>query len=286
MSISMEQQQQQPHRRRRRHRRKNPSNVIIRQVWAHNLEEELAHIAGAIPNYPLISFDTEFPGVIFNSEKHPAALTASERYTLMKSNVDVLHLIQLGLTLSDLSGQHHLVWEFNFRDFNLFTDVYSPHSIELLRCSGIDFIRNIVQGVDSHRLASLLIVYGIVGSASEVNWVTFHGAYDFAYLIKMLSGGAKLPETLEEFLEMVRIYFGEEWWDVKHMMKYCDCLYGGLEKVAAALKVDRVVGMGHQAGSDSLLTCQTFVKMKNTFFNEDGGLKHAGVLFGLELIKA
>ncbi|KAH7671334.1 Ribonuclease CAF1 protein [Dioscorea alata] len=261
--------------------------MIIRQVWAHNLERELALIAGAIPNYPLISFDTEFPGVVFNSDKHPAALSTSERYSLMKSNVDILHLIQLGLTLSDLSGQHHLVWEFNFRDFNIFTDVYSPDSIKLLRSSGIDFIRNIVQGVDSQRFASLLIEYGIVGAVSEVNWVTFHGAYDFAYLIKMLSGGAKLPESLEEFLEMVRIYFGEEWWDVKHMMKYCDhSLYGGLEKVAAALKVDRVVGMGHQAGSDSLLTCQTFVKMKNTFFNEDGGLKHAGVLFGLELIKA
>ncbi|KAK4395398.1 putative CCR4-associated factor 16 [Sesamum angolense] len=56
-------------------------------------------------------------------------------------------------------------------------------------------------------------------------------------------------------------------------------LHGGLNKLAELLEVERV-GVCHQAGSDSLLTCCTFMKLKGNFFS--GSMdKYAGVLYGL-----
>jgi hypothetical protein len=63
----------------------------------------------------------------------------------LKINVDMLKLIQLGLTFTDAEGNlpvcngEHTVWQFNFRGFRLAEDVYAQDSIELLKISGIDF---------------------------------------------------------------------------------------------------------------------------------------------------
>ncbi|KAJ0967831.1 hypothetical protein J5N97_024748 [Dioscorea zingiberensis] len=223
--------------------------VIIRLVWAHNIEEVLALIAGAMHRYPIISIDTEFFRIIFHSNKHYSALTVSERYSVMKLNIDALNLIQLGFTLSDPSGNLPdlgsgcillFAWEFNFNNFNLDYDLYSPDSINLLWSSGIEFERNLLEGIDSHWFVRLLVNYGIVRAGYNVNWVTFHGGYDFAYLIKILTGGNSLSESMKTFFKLVRALFGDDWLDVKHIMKYCDNLYGGLETMAASLKVQTV----------------------------------------------
>lgn len=66
----------------------------------------------------------------------------------LKINVDMLKLIQLGLTFTDAEGNlpicngEHTVWQFNFRGFRLSEDVYAQDSIELLKQSGIDFAQN------------------------------------------------------------------------------------------------------------------------------------------------
>ncbi|MCI33678.1 CCR4-associated factor 1-like protein 11, partial [Trifolium medium] len=120
-------------------------------------------------------------------------------------------------------------------------------------------------------------------SNPSVNWVAFHSAYDFGYLVKILKR-SHLPTSLEEFLSIVRELFGSNVYDMKYIMQYSNALVGGLEGIANTLNVDRVVGKAHQAGSDSLLTWQTFQKMVKTYFIDVNEVqKYAGVIFGLEV---
>uniref|UniRef100_N1R396 poly(A)-specific ribonuclease n=1 Tax=Aegilops tauschii TaxID=37682 RepID=N1R396_AEGTA len=142
--------------------------------------------------------------------------------------------------------------------------------------NGIDFARHAAEGADSRRFAELLMSSGVVLNA-EIHWVTFHSGYDFGYLLKLLTG-SNLPDTSSGFFDLIRIYFPVIY-DIKHLMRFCNSLHGGLNKLAELLDVERV-GICHQAGSDSLLTALSFNKLKESYF---GGLteKYAGVLYGL-----
>ncbi|XP_075520036.1 putative CCR4-associated factor 1 homolog 11 [Primulina tabacum] len=268
--------------------------IKIREVWSDNLESEFELISDLIDSYPFLSMDTEFPGVIYKHQQfNPTGhrrqrLSPSDHYLTLKSNVDALNLIQLGLTLSDASGNlpdlgsgERYIWQFNFSDFDLSRDPHSPESIDLLKVHGMDFEKNKASGIDSARFAELMMSSGVVCNQA-VSWVTFHSAYDFGYLVKILTR-RELPFGLGEFLEVLRVFFGNKIYDVKYLMRFCQSLYGGLDRVARALDVDRVVGKCHQAGSDSLLTWHAFQKMRAAYFVEQGLEKHAGVLYGLEV---
>lgn len=257
-------------------------SIQIREVWYDNLEEEFALIRDLVDDYPIIAMDTEFPGVVLR----PVGTFKNSNdyhYQTLKDNVDLLKLIQLGLTFSDEQGNlptcgtgKSCVWQFNFREFNVNEDVYANDSIELLKHSGIDFTKNNERGIESTRFAELLMSSGVVLN-ENVYWVTFHSGYDFGYLLKVLTN-QNLPVTQAGFFDLINMYFPVVY-DIKHLMKFCNSLHGGLNKLAELLEVERV-GICHQAGSDSLLTASTFRKLKENFFS--GSLdKYAGVLYGL-----
>jgi len=257
-------------------------SLIIREVWADNLVEEFALIREIVDDYPYIAMDTEFPGIVVRPVGN--FKTASEfHYYTLKSNVDILNLIQLGLTFSDEDGNlprcgtdKYCIWQFNFREFNLDKDMYAIDSIELLQQSGIDFKKNNENGIDAQVFGELLMSSGIVLN-DTVHWVTFHSGYDFGYMLKLLTC-QQLPPTPAGFFSLINMYFPTVY-DIKHLMKFCNSLHGGLNKLAELLDVKRI-GVCHQAGSDSLLTSCAFRKLREGFFNGSTE-KYAGVLYGL-----
>lgn len=256
--------------------------IEIREVWDDNLEEEFALIRDVVDEFPYIAMDTEFPGIVLRPVGN-FKNSNDYHYQTLKDNVDMLKVIQLGLTFSDEEGNlpkcgsdKYYVWQFNFRDFNVNEDVFAHDSIELLRQSGIDFKKNNEKGIDAKRFGEILMSSGIVLN-DNVYWVTFHSGYDFGYLLKILTC-QNLPDTQAGFFSLINMYF-PTLYDIKHLMKFCNSLHGGLNKLAELLEVERV-GVSHQAGSDSLLTSCTFRKLKENFFS--GSLeKYAGVLYGL-----
>lgn len=265
----------------------------LHRVDAQNFHIESASFLSAAYRCrsPLVFLDTEFPGNIFRSPKHYAELSAAERYAIVKLNADVMRPIQVGITLSD-GGSSSSTWQFELCDFNLRRHLHAPGSIALLESSGIDLKRNSQLGIHSTLLVRLLHDAGLVGLCSTATWVAFHGCYDFAVLLKalfQLTNGrpVPLPDSLEVFMGLTRCLFGGYIYDVKCIMRNCDGLYGGLERVAEKLKVERAVGKAHQAGSDSLLLCHVFLRIKKMFFSDgnDGEekkmLPSEGVIFGL-----
>uniref|UniRef100_A0A131YUT8 poly(A)-specific ribonuclease n=1 Tax=Rhipicephalus appendiculatus TaxID=34631 RepID=A0A131YUT8_RHIAP len=253
--------------------------VTIQDVWASNLEEAFQTIRHMVQQYNYVAMDTEFPGVVARpiGEFRNAA---DYQYQLLRCNVDLLKIIQLGLTFLDEAGNTApdcCTWQFNFK-FNLNEDMYAQDSIDLLVSSGIQFGKHSEEGIDPYEFAQLFMTSGVVFS-ENVRWLTFHSGYDFGYLLKLLTY-KNLPADEVEFFELLQIFFPAIY-DVKFLMRGCRSLRGGLQEVADQLHVERV-GQQHQAGSDSLLTAAAFFKMRQVFFNDQiDDAKYCGQLYGL-----
>lgn len=251
----------------------------IREVWAHNLEDEFKDICRIVMEYPFVAMDTEFPGVVARPIGEFKS-TSDYQYQLLRCNVDLLKIIQLGLTFFNHEGatpEGVCTWQFNFK-FNLSEDMYAEDSVELLQNSGIQFERHEREGIETVHFAELLLVSGIV-LLDNVKWLSFHSGYDFGYLLSLLTN-VNLPEGEIEFFETLKIYFPNIY-DVKYLMKSCKNLKGGLQEVADTLEVERI-GPQHQAGSDSLLTGRTFFRMTKIYFEDElDDTKYLGHLYGL-----
>ena len=91
-------------------------NAVV-EVWASNLHEQLAVIMDVLEVYPYVAIDTEFPGIIV---RPVMSLRSSYdyHYNTLKSNVDLLKLIQLGISFFDENGRppenSPSTWQFNF----------------------------------------------------------------------------------------------------------------------------------------------------------------------------
>lgn len=116
--------------------------------WYDNLESEFALIREVVDDFPYLAMDTEFPGIVIRPVgdfKHINEFN----YQTLKENVDMLKLIQIGLTFSDdnrnlptCGTDHHCIWRFNFREFSVKHDMHANDSIQLLEQCGIDFAKN------------------------------------------------------------------------------------------------------------------------------------------------
>lgn len=109
-------------------------NFHIKDVWAHNVEEEFASMRQLLPEYSYIAMDTEFPGIV----ARPIGdfiTTTDYQYQLLRCNVNLLRIIQLGFSFFDKDGKTppglYSTWQFNFK-FSLSEDMYAQDSIELL----------------------------------------------------------------------------------------------------------------------------------------------------------
>ncbi|KAF3336770.1 CCR4-associated factor 1-related protein [Carex littledalei] len=124
------------------HQARRSRAAQMRPVFEHNLAMEFAIINQVADSYRYVTIDTEFPGLVYQTKAHPRNLSAEQRYSLVKANVDNLKLIQLGITLSNRDSDDSMTWEFNFRGFDPEIDSQDPSSIELLKLQGIDFLKN------------------------------------------------------------------------------------------------------------------------------------------------
>jgi len=254
------------------------SNGEIVEVWASNLEEEMEKIMDVVEVYPYVCVDTEYPGVLLR----PLGSFRDHfdyHYQTLKCNVDMLTVIQLGLSFFNEKGQRPegvCCWQFNFR-FSL-NDPHSPDSIELLREAGLDFEMHYKLGIEPAAFGEAIMMSGVV-LTDDVTWVSFHGGYDFAYLMKVLSQ-KEMPEDEKSFFQSLGAYF-PRLYDVKYLMKSCEHLKGGLQNVSKDLEVERV-GRLHQAGSDALTTGLVFFRMRQLYFEEKiEDEKYMGILYGL-----
>lgn len=297
--------------------REKQEDTRIRNVWKHNLKQEMATLRALVEEYPYIAMDTEFPGIV---ARPIGSFTtkADYHYQTLRCNVDLLKMIQLGVALFKDDGSlppadppsppkapfipnsvAPYAWQFNFK-FSLETDMYAQESTTMLSKAGIDFDRHSKQGIEPEEFASLLISSGLVLDA-DVKWISFHSGYDFGYLMKLMIC-KPLPDDEATFHEYLEKFF-PSLFDIKFMLKHASARQmvnnnaplsqeasliltklfskSGLQDIAEELSVTRI-GQAHQAGSDSLLTGQVYFEMKKKIF---GGsideARYSGQVWGL-----
>ncbi|CAK7350532.1 unnamed protein product [Dovyalis caffra] len=248
--------------------------AAIIPVWKQNFGTEISRLERALFKYKVVSIDTEFPGFILNT---PRDGSETERYKDLKFNVDALKLIQLGITLSDERGTIFGTWEFNFC-FDLGEDLYVLESVEFLKKNGLDFDKHARDGI--HMSGFAKIFTAVLAKHRDLFWVTFHGLYDLAYALGLITM-APLPNSVLGFTTLLGSVFGRVV-DVKYMARFCKGLCGGelgLSKLASILRIERKGG-AHQAGSDSLLTALVFAKINMVFPIHQ--LLYLGSLYGIQ----
>lgn len=220
-----------------------PTKKIV-EVWQHNLEQEVSILRRLIDKYTYVTVDTQFPGIV----ARPMGLFNGKtdyHYQTLRCNVDLLNIIQVGITLFDKDGkeprptsdadfeagsynaagrrvgnqsgrsQFPCTWQFNFK-FSLDDDMFASSCVDALTQAGVNFELLKTQGIDRHEFACVMISSGLLCD-EDVRWVSFHGAYDLGCLTKLLIV-QPLPEDEKEFDFLVKKFF-PSLIDVKYLIK-------------------------------------------------------------------
>ena len=257
---------------------KNEEQPGIIEVYADNFVEEIKKLSSLLEEYNYIGMDTEYPGIVYYIQD----MTNDFYYRTLKMNVDSLKLIQLGVTLMNSKGefpknQKYHTWQFNF-EFDKTKDKITQRSLNLLEGCGIDFNKLKNKGIKHRDFAEYFMISGLVLNP-DIHWISFHGCYDFGYLLKYLIY-SNLPNTENEFLNLLDVYF-INYYDIKTMVKRKDNLKIGLNKLAESLEVLRE-GKTHQAGSDSVVTIDVYFKLiKSGVLGETNISNYKNLLFGI-----
>ncbi|CAI0450632.1 unnamed protein product [Linum tenue] len=251
----------------------------VREVWNHNLAEEISAMEDSLRHYPIVSIDSEFPGCLRPTPRHAGE---EVRFADMKFNVDSTDLIQLGVTLSDEKGTVAGIWQFNL-EFDLDRDLHAKESILFLKSHGVDFEKLRSHGIERIRFGAAF--GGLIRRRSRpLTWVTFHGLYDLAYVVKVV-GRRPIPDTAAEFGNVMGKGF-DAVVDVKYVARYLEggaAVAGGevgLQRLADELGVKRR-GEAHTAGSDSLLTALVYSKLKKKVKHVVGLDSYVDFVYGI-----
>ena len=251
----------------------------IIEVYEDNFIQEIKKISELLEEYNYIGMDTEFPGTVFSIKN----MCDDFYYLSLKTNVDNLKLIQLGITIMNEKGEYpknypYHTWQFNFQ-FDKNTDKILPASLELLENGGIDFDKLKNKGIKHKLFAEYFMISGLVLNP-DITWISFHGCYDFGYLLKLLLN-SKLPDTEKEFMDLLNIYF-MNYYDIRTLVKGKENLQGSLNRLAQYLEVYRE-GKIHQAGSDSVVTIDVYFRLiKKGLIEENQITKNKNILFGVD----
>ena len=244
----------------------NLDKTGIIEVYKENFLKEINILSELLEDYNYIGMDTEFPGTVFSINN----MSEDFYYKSLKTNVNKLKLIQLGITIMNEKGEYpknypYHTWQFNL-EFDKNIDKYHPTSMNLLKQSGIDFEKLKKRGINHKIFAEYLMTSNLVLNP-DIKWVSFQGSYDFGYLLRLLLG-KELPEKEEDFIDLLDIYF-MNYYDIRMLVKGYQNMQGGLNRLADQLKVQRM-GTIHQAGSDSMLTLDVFFKLiQGGYINEN-----------------
>lgn len=187
----------------------HPNHFIVRDVWANNLNAEFSSIRRLVDQYNCIAITTEFVGTIVRPIGNFRS-KSDYHYQTMRTNVDLLNPIQIGISLSDAQGNKPdntpSTWQFNFF-FDVTKEMVSPESLDLLKKSGVVFEKHKNNGVEPFEFAQLLIDSGLLLSDS-VTWLSFHAAYDFGFLINIIMD-LPMPNNKEDYEFWVQKFLPE-----------------------------------------------------------------------------
>lgn len=154
-----------------------------------------------VQNYPYVAIDTEFLGLF--GEPADTNIPPSTYQCSVACKMRILvKLIQLEVNFFDENGKpahDRGTWQFNLKS-NVEED-----TIRFLTESSIKLDKPEQDGIDPNKFTELCTTCDTVLSDS-VKRIPIHGAYDFGYLLKVLTGKHLLKKLFERF-GLLGIYF-------------------------------------------------------------------------------